>query len=436
MGARRADSALKDWIAAHGIAEVECLLADQNGVARGKIISAADFVGHARTQSLRLASSALSITITGDYAAYKGDAILDPDLRLEPDPQSLAVLPGFEGTRAGVFCEPLTQAGEPWPSAPRNVLKALIRLYAGIGLRPVIAPEIEFYLLGEEGARPAPYGLEAMARRGSFFAAVERASAAAGIELAGALAECGPGQLEINLRHGDPVRRADQAVLFKRIVRHAARELGLAATFMAKPMGREASSGMHFHLSLVRAKGEANAFADARGADTDALRWFIGGLQAFLPEIAPLYAPHPNSYRRMRPRYSAPVTLAWGRDNRSCGLRIPLSDPANRRVEVRAPGADANPYLAMAAALAAGWLGMERRLEPGPEVKDAIAYGQKPEFPRTLDEGLARLATCQPICELLGDPFIGVFLAVKNAELHSFSDVITPWEREHLLDQV
>src|SRR5579872_3013574 len=276
-------ASLQQWIQERGVTEVECLLADQNGVARGKALPAEKFLKEAGSQSLRLASSALSITITGDYAAYKGDAILDPDLRLEPDPESLAILPGLGGKRAGVFAEPFTATGEPWPSAPRNVLKALLDRYARAGLQPVMAPEIEFYLLGEAGARPAPYGLETMAAREPFFAAVQAGCAAAGIELAGALAECGPGQVEINLTHGDPVRRGDQAVLFKRIVRHAARQAGVSATFMAKPMPREASSGMHLHLSVVRTDGGANVFADAKGDDTQALLHFIGGLQAYLP---------------------------------------------------------------------------------------------------------------------------------------------------------
>ena len=165
---------------------------------------------------------------------------------------------------------------------------------------------------------------------------------------------------------------------------------------------------------------------------SDHFRHFVGGLQRYLPEVAPLLAPNVNSFRRMRPNHSAPINLQWGYDNRSCGLRVPISDSANARIENRLPGAELQPYLAIAASLVCGYLGVREKLEPMPMV-EGNAYLHARTLPRNLDEGLDRMVACEPVIELLGEPFIRAFSQVKAAELMAFEGVISSWERDHLL---
>jgi glutamine synthetase len=186
---------------------------------------------------------------------------------------------------------------------------------------------------------------------------------------------------------------------------------------------------------VVGEEGGANLFADDEGADSAMFRHFVGGLQRYLPRIAPLFAPNVNSFRRMRPSHSAPINVQWGRDNRSCGLRVPISDRHNRRIENRLPGADANPYLAMAAALIGGYLGIEEAVEPTAQVA-GNAYHHPRTLPRTLEEALERFAACRPVRALLGEPFFRAFVAIKDAELEAFQGVISSWERDHLLLKV
>ncbi len=443
---------ISEWIASRGVEQVEVLVADFNGILRGKTAPAASFVETTTDGSLRLASSVFSVMVNGAYAGWEGSdsPIVDPDTVLVPDPASLRVVPGVEPPTAWVFADSRRTDGTPWPTAPRQVLARALAPFAARGWAPVIAPELEFYLIAGNADAPAdprrplaaasdspaaPYGLEALARHGDLIATIRARCLTANVGVETAIHESGPGQLEINLRHGEPVARADEALLFKRIVRQAARERGLVAAFMAFPLEGEAPNAMHLHLSLVEAASGANLFADADGQDSERLLHFIGGLQRYLPEVAPLYAPNPNSFRRMRPRYSAPVSVEWGHDNRSCGLRVPLSSPAARRVEIRQPGADANPYLAMAAALASGWLGLEEKIAPAPEA-EGNAYRHGRGLPRTLEAALERLAACAPVREILGEDFISAFLAVKEAELSAFAGLVTPWEREHLLGRI
>jgi glutamine synthetase len=178
-----------------------------------------------------------------------------------------------------------------------------------------------------------------------------------------------------------------------------------------------------------------NLFSGADGADSPLFLAFIGGLQKYLPEAAPLFAPNVNSFRRMRPSHSAPINVQWGHDNRSCGLRVPISDPANRRIENRLPGADANPYLAMSAALICGYLGAEENLRPTEPV-EGDAYHHARTLPRTLEAALERFTACTAVRRRLGEAFFQAFVRIKEAELEAFQGVISSWERDHLLLKV
>jgi len=447
-------SELERWITDRGITEVECLVPDMNGVLRGKVLPAAKLIEAERDRSLRLPSSVFQVTVTGEYAGDDDDpeTYSDPDMVLAPDAATLRVAPGLKTPTAYVFADALHRDGSPWASSPRHVLQAVVDLYKGAGWRPVVAPELEFYLtavnpdpdipltpaVGRSGraeSSPQPYGLESINEYEDLIDAIYEHSDIAGLAVDTMIHESGTAQLEINFLHADPVQLSDQVMVFKRIVRQVALSHGLYATFMAKPMETQPGSAMHLHISVEREEDGSNLFAAPDGTDSDLFRWFVGGLQTFLPEISPLFAPNVNSFRRMRPSHSAPINVQWGHDNRSCGLRVPIADAKNRRIENRLPGADSNPYLAMAAALVSGWLGIEGKLEPMALVR-GNAYEHARTLPRTLDEALERFRACEPVRAVLGEPFCAAFAAIKDAELEAFQGVISSWERDHLLLKV
>ncbi|HZZ88052.1 MAG TPA: glutamine synthetase family protein [Caulobacteraceae bacterium] len=446
-------SDLKAWIEERRIGEVECLVPDMNGVLRGKVLPAGKLVQSARDGSLRLPSSIFALTVTGEYAdAEEEDAHQDPDMVLRPDPDTLCVAPGFKTPTAYVFADALHRDGTPWATSPREVLKAVAGLYAARGWRPVVAPELEFYLTalnpdpdlpltppsgrsGRAETSPQPYGLEAITEYEDLIEMIYEFAETAEVNVDTMIHESGTAQLEINFLHGDPVRLADQVLVFKRIVRQVALQHGVYATFMAKPMEHQPGSAMHLHVSLVDAASGDNLFADANGADSSLFRHFAGGLQTLLPEVIPLLAPNVNSFRRMRPGHSAPINVQWGYDNRSCGLRVPISDRNNRRIENRIPGADASPYLAIAATLICGYIGIEQQIEPGAQT-GGNAYHEPRTLPRTLEEALERFKKCQPVREFLGETFFRAFVRIKEAELEAYQGVISSWERDHLLLKV
>jgi glutamine synthetase len=442
---------LARWVKDNGIAEVECLIPDLNGVLRGKVLPAAKLLQSQRDGTLRLPSSVFAVTVTGEYADVEGDdeAFSDPDMVLRPLVATARVAPGMKTPTAFVFADAHHPDGRPWASSPRHVLGSVLGLYRAKGWRPVVAPELEFYLTapnpdpdlpltspagrsGRAETSPQPYGLEAITEYEDLIDSIYEYSEIAGLDVDTLIHESGAAQLEVNFIHGDPVILSDQVLVFKRIVRQVALNHGVYGTFMAKPMEHQPGSAMHLHMSVVDDRSGANLFADPSGGDSVLFRRFIGGLQSYLPRVAPLFAPNVNSFRRMRPSHSAPINVQWGRDNRSCGLRVPLSDRDNRRIENRLPGADANPYLAIAAALISGYLGIEEAIEPtAPE--GGNAYNHARTLPKTLEEAMERFSACSPVRILLGEPFFRSFAAIKEAELEAYRGVISSWERDHLL---
>jgi glutamine synthetase len=447
-------SDLKSWIESRGIGEVECLIPDMNGVLRGKVLPAAKLIQSTAEGSLRLPSSVFAVTVTGEYADAEDDdeAYQDPDMVLRPDPATLRVAPGFKTPTAYVFADAYHPDGTAWTSSPRQVLKTVMALYAERGWRPVIAPELEFYLTalnpdpdlpltppagrsGRAESSPQPYGLEAVTEYEDIIETIYEYAETAALDVDTMIHESGTAQLEINFLHGEPVQLADQVQVFKRIVRQVALQHGVYATFMAKPMEHQPGSAMHLHVSMVDEATGENLFADAAGEDTAAFRHFVGGLQKYLPQVALLFAPNVNSFRRMRPNHSAPINVQWGYDNRSCGLRVPISDRGNRRIENRLPGADASPYLALAATLICGYLGVAEAAEPGAQVT-GNAYHYARTLPRSLEEALERFQACQAVRALLGPSFSRAFVRIKEAELEAFQGVISSWERDHLLLKV
>jgi glutamine synthetase len=255
----------------------------------------------------------------------------------------------------------------------------------------------------------------------------------AGLAIDTVIQEDGAGQVEINLTHGEPLLLADQVFYFKRIIREAALNHDMFATFMAKPMRDQPGSAMHVHQSVVDIATGSNIFNSPDGGETAHFRHFIGGSQKYLPHALPVIAPYVNSYRRfLDEESSAPTNFAWGYDNRATGLRVPNASPTNRRLENRVVGVDANPYLAIAVGLTCGYLGLVNETEPGPAEAGEPDEDDFP-IPLTLDEALTVFEGAEEIHSILGQRFCTIFRDIKREEMRLFHREISPWEREHLL---
>jgi len=437
------------WAAARGVTEIECLVPDLAGVARGKIMPAAKFF---EDTGMALPSSIFMQTISGEYPEENEDFRYDPsdgDIELRPDFKTLTAVPWAPEPTAQVIHDAHYHDGRAVEIAPRQVLKRVVDLYREQGWVPVVAPELEFYLvkrnidpdypleppIGRSGRSEAgrrSYSISAVNEFDAIFEDIYAFAEAQALEVDTLIHEEGAAQMEINLRHGDPVALADQVFLLKRTIREAALAHDIYATFMAKPIAHEPGSAMHIHQSVLDASSEKNIFTDSHGKPTPAFFQFVAGQQKFLPAATCVIAPYVNSYRRLVKGHSAPVNVAWGYDNRTTGLRIPPSGPANRRVENRVPSSDANPYLAMAASLACGWLGMTRRLTPS-EPTVGSARGDEYDLPVGLLEAVRLFEDSEELTEVFGRTFITTFAAVKRAEFATFMRVISPWEREFLL---
>ena len=438
--------AAREYIGGRRVDEVECVIGDIAGVARGKAMPASKF---AHQPYYYLPNSIFLQTITGEWADNPFDAFTEPDMILEPDFSTATAAPWTADVTLQVIHDAKDQQGNLVPFAPRNVLRRIMQLYADQGWTPVVAPEMEFFLtarnidpnqpvippMGRSGRRAAgkqAYSLSAVDEYGKVIDDIYDFAEAQGLEIDGILQEGGAGQIELNLAHGDPIRLADDVFFFKRLIREAALRHDCFATFMAKPIAGEPGSAMHIHTSVVDTKTGKNIFADKKGGETEHCLHFIAGLQNHLTGAIALIAPYVNSYRRYVPDFAAPINLEWGRDNRTTGLRIPISSPAARRVENRLPGMDCNPYLGIAATLACGYLGLMEKKAPRPEFTGS-AYIDSDDIPTNMGDALDLLEEDTALQEVVGVDFCKVYDSVKRNEYKEFLQVISPWEREHLL---
>jgi len=439
----------QEWLAARRIEDIECVVPDQAGVARGKMMPVAKFLAG---PTMAMPGSIFTQTIAGDWPQDDAEFHNDPsdrDVLLEPDYSTLSVVPWEEDPTAQLIHDAFHADGRPVEIAPRQVLRRIVELYANRGWRPVVAPEIEFYLVqpnkdpdyplqppagrsGRPESARQSYSIAAVNEFDDLFDDIYHFSEAQDLEIDTLIHEEGAAQMEINLRHGDPVTLADQVFQFKRTIREAALRHDMYATFMAKPMSSEPGSAMHIHQSAVDIATGRNIFSDEAGDPTPEFFAFIGGSQKYLPAVTCMLAPYVNSYRRLIRSGSAPVNTMWGYDNRTVGLRVPNSAPEARRVENRIPSSDANPYLAIAASLACGYLGMIEGLK----VSDPVAGAANEEeiaLPRGLLEAVALFEDCDELVEIFGRSFVATYRAIKQAEFETFMQVISPWEREYLL---
>ena len=439
---------MAQWLKDQAITEVECLVSDIAGIPRGKILPVHKFSQAAVGQGLRLPEYVFGQSVTG---AFLDSAVLNEigkDVILRPDPATCRLVPWYSEPTAQIIHDAFDHDGSIVPFSPRAVLKRVLALFESAGLRPIVAPELEFFLVQQSADANSPlatpsgrsgraekarqaYGIDAVNEFDPLFEDIYDHCEVQKIDIDTLSHEAGAAQMEINFNHGEALELADQIFLFKRTVRQTSLDHNVHATFMAKPMQEQPGSAMHLHVSVVDIESGHNLFVNEDSSESDQFYHALAGMQRYLVAAMPLMAPYVNSYRRQSNSEDSPTNLAWGMDNRTVGLRVPMGDAANRRIENRIPGADANPYLAMAATLAALWLGLQEQRRPTRQRKDS---GEDlATLPRNLDIALDELERAKPLHEALGEDFVKLFIEVKRGEAEAFLEVISPWEREYLL---
>lgn len=333
--------------------------------------------------------------------------------------------------------------GSPYFADARQLLAEVLARFAKLGLRPVVASEVEFYLLDaqEGGLDPAQgrfsglpsgsdniYSISELVEVSGFLDEVYARAAACGIEVEAATAEGAPRQFEFNLLHQpDALKAADDTVLFKQILRNVAQRHGKEASFMAKPFPDHAGSGMHVHFSIIDENGH-NIFDDGSATGSDMLRHAVAGLLDSMAEMTLAFAPHLNSYRRLCPGGLAPTTVAWGYENRTSALRIPAGPSIARRIEHRVAGADANPYIMLAAILGGALDGMQRKAVPPEPVACNSHEMDLPSLALDWRSALERFESSACAKTILHPEFVEAFAACKRQEQEVFAARVTEFE--------
>lgn len=419
-------------------------LCDLNGLLRGKRIPKKLF-DETLGGKMRMPLSVLGVDIWG-RDVHAGGLVFksgDCDGLCLPTERGLISIDRPPATSALVPMWMCDDNHAPVETDPRGALHKVLQRYERYGLTPVCAVELEFYLYDPTGGKirfPANadgpgrlrsnsvYGIDVLDAYSAFLDDVYAVCGDAGISVEAAVSESGCGQFEINLTHkADALRVADDAVYFKHIVKRAARRRGLAATFMAKPYGKQAGSGMHVHLSLLNID-QSNAFDDGSDNGSRTMLSAVAGMIDAMADSTLLFAPHYNSFRRLRVGQHAPVNVAWGYENRTASLRIPGGDSTARRIEHRVAGADANPYLLLATVLGAALVGIERKSKP-PQPVEGNAYDSVVEqLPCDWGEAIRRFERSEILREFFSRSLIKTYAACKLQEFDHFATAVTPFE--------
>jgi glutamine synthetase len=446
------DDELDRFLAAHpGVRFFDAFVNDLNTVERGKRIDRSG-IQKVFQQGMPLPGSMFALDIEGGTIEDTGLGFDDGDADRAclPIPGTLVPVP-WQPEVAQVQLRMFDHDGSRFFGDPRRALEDQLKTFAALGLTPVIAIEYEFYLVdlerGADGLPQPPRG--PLTRRREFrtqinsmtdlneysplLAEIDSVCRQQDIPATSALAEYGPGQYEVNLRHApDALKVCDESLRFKRVVKSVARAHGCEATFLPKPYRDMAGSGLHIHVSLLDKSGN-NIFAAPDPQSSQPLRQAIAGTLVTLADGMALCAPGPNSYRRFRTEAYVPVHANWSINNRGSAVRVPASDPANLRIEHRLAGADANPYLVVAWVLAGIHHGLSRELEP-PPVTTGNAYEQAGEpLPVQWGEAIERFARSQVARHCFGEPFVKLYSTVKRAELQEFASHITSLEIQRYL---
>jgi glutamine synthetase len=438
------------------IETVQLVITDANGVGRGKNLAREEllpFFGQGRN----VAGSILGLDVTGEDVEGTGLVweVGDADQCCRPVAGSLTVAPWLSRPSAQVLGTMYELDGRPAAADPRHALVRVVERCHERGYTPVLAVELEFYLLerdasgrlgpssglvsGVRRGRIDAYGLGRIDDMAPLFDDLYATASTLQLPVRTLMSEYAPGQFEITLEHrADALRAVDEAILFKRAVRGVAARHGRIACFMAKPFAELAGSGMHVHLSFAD-RARRNAFAADEPGGSPLLREAIGGLQATLADGMAVFAPNANSYRRFRSQSYAPVAVNWGINNRSVSLRVPAGPPPSRHVEHRVAGADANPYLVAALVLGGALHGVERQLDPGPPVSgNGYAQGASSsrELPTQWHAALERAERSTFLRDTLGAGFLDAYVAIKRQECEKFGALVSDRDYEWFLDTV
>ncbi len=434
------------------IQSLRAAVCDLNGVMRGKRIPV-EQARKALEGKLRMPFSLIGLDIWGED--IQGDPLVfstgDADGLCEWTGRGILPVAWTAHPTALLPLWLTHEDGAPFLADPRRALAAVLERYRALGLTPVAATELEFYLVDPESQRPigpvspvtgrrldsdAALSIDEIDDFEAFIYDVYEACRMQGIPVDTAIAENGVGQFEINLNHvPDALRAADDAVYFKRTVKGIARKHGFVACFMAKPYGERAGNGFHVHFSLADAQGR-NVFDDGSDQGSEMMRHAVGGLLSAMAESTLVFAPHYNSYRRLRPKSYAPTAVAWGYENRMVAIRIPGGPSAARRIEHRVSGADANPYLVLASILGAALIGIERELSPGEPSTTDVYDRQLPKLPPDWASATALFESGTLMADILPAPLRQSFIACKRQELDTFALQVSDFEIETYLESV
>ena len=433
---------VEDFLARHpDLTQFDMMFVDMNGILRGKQLGR-DYVKKLYTEGVRLPASNYILDWTGQNIATLdlGSADGDPDFFCKAAPGTLKPVPGAGRPTGQVIASMVDENDTPHFADPRHLLELAVARFADIGLTPVIAIEYEFYLVDQDDAangivHPARspqtrwratttnvYGLDDVYDFEDLLGDIHSACEVQGIPAETIVSEYAAGQFEINLHHSsDPLLACDQSIMLERAIKQVARKHGTIATFMAKPFAESSGSGLHVHVSLIDKDG--NNVMTGEMDDTierpisDTLRHAIGGLLAAMPESMAIFAPNANSYRRLRPGTYAPVKGIWGGDNRTLPLRIPGGEDASVRIEHRVSGADANPYLVVAAVLAGMHHGITNKITPPPPtVGDGYAQDGGVELPIRWPVALQAFSEAKILPDYLGQYWCDCFHAARSYE--------------------
>ncbi len=446
--------AFKLWLEENGqIESIQAVVCDLNGIMRGKRVpvgQAAKVLGG----GIRMPLSIVGVDVWGEDIVGNEQVFASGDMDGICGVTGRGALPVNWTSRPSALV-PLwmfLEDGTPFLADPRQALASIVRQYSALGLRPVVATEMEFYLIDPEpdSAVPpiSPYtgkrldsdailSIDELDDFGEFLSDVYKECARQNVPADAAIAENGIGQFEINLLHSDdPLKAADDAIFFKRIVKGVARRHGLAATFMAKPYGTRSGNGMHCHCSVIDSDGK-NIFDNGTAEGSPILRHAVAGMLRGMAETTLLFAPHFNSYRRLRPDTHAPTTIAWGYENRTAAIRIPGGNPVARRIEHRVAGADSNPYLSIAAILGAALVGIRNEWEPTPDIPGRT-YGTDslPKIPSDWGQAVDAFESGDIAAQIFDPILRDMLVACKRQEIAGFAEQVTDYEFSAYLEIV
>ncbi|MDO5369333.1 glutamine synthetase family protein [Paracoccus sp. (in: a-proteobacteria)] len=443
-----------DWLRDHPeVKTIRVAASDLNGVARGKRVPAR-FADKLMMEGTKFPFSVLNMDIWGEDVE---DSPLvwqagDPDGLLMPTERGFMPMPWLDAPTGLLPLWMFHPDGRPYDGCPRQALARVVDRYKAAGLTPVVATELEFFLIddskfGELQVPPSPRsgkrrtGAETLSLRAldafdRFFTQLYDSCEAMDIPADTAISEAAPGQFEINLMHQpDPLKAADDAWLFKMLVKGIARRFGFAGSFMAKPYELFNGNGMHMHFSILDAEGN-NIFDDGSEGGSEKLRHAVAGCLRAMPGSTLLFAPHENSYDRLVPNAHAPTGIGWAYENRTSAIRIPSSHPKARRIEHRTPGGDVNPYLTVAAILGAALNGIEDRLDCPPPITGNAYDHDLEQLPGSWAAAIDCFGNCPDIKRIFSQHLIDNLLMTKRQELHYMAELSDAETIELYLDTV